>query len=278
MPRTEKPQKRAIRFCGDCGYEFGPDSDGTCPMCPRFEQLRMDFTVPRPSELAAHRAEVRDTDVSAAPDEWPPTAAEYRAILEERQGGSTPADQSRGRVIRTPGLRQIRVAPPSGSASAADGEVLASPVPSRLPKQEPPPTPPKKAKGRKRKAKGRKRKDGGRRAARARARSPSAAEENSSPPTPSSSAPRTSADLPATDNSAAPPEGRGAKRAVAVASEPIPTPRQLARSSMHMHAAPVRRVESRSRAEATRSWPVAVAVVALSALIGAVVSILLSLP
>lgn len=239
-------------------------------MCPRFEQLRMDFTVPRPSELAAHRAEVRDTDVSAAPDEWPPTVAEYRATLEERQGGSTPADQSRGRVIRTPGLRQIRVAPPSGSASAADGEVLASPVPSR-PKQEPPPTPPKKAKGRKRK-------DGGRRAARARARSPSAAEENSSPPTPSSSAARTSADLPAKDNPAAPPEGPGAKRAVAVASEPIPTPRQLARSSMHMHAAPVRRVESRSRAEATRSWPVAVAVVALSALIGAVVSILLSLP
>lgn len=265
MPRTEKPKKRAIRFCGDCGYELAPDNDGTCPMCPRFEKLRIDLIVPRPSDLAAHRAEVRETDVSAAPDEWPPTVAEYRAILAERRVGSTSADQSRGRVIRTPGLTHIRVPPPPGSANAADDEVLASPVPPRPPGQEPSSTPPKKAKGRKGK-------DIGRRAA----RSLPAAEENRPPPTPSSSAARTSADLPATDNSAAPPKGPEAQSVVAVATESVPTPRQPARRLMH--AAPVRRVESRSRAGATRPWLVTVAVLAVSALIGGLVPILLSLP
>ena len=119
MPRTESPKKRSGRFCGDCGYELARDNDGTCPMCSRFKQLRSDLTVPRPSDLAAHRAKARDTSVSAAPDEWPPTVAEYRAILDERRVGSTSTDQSRGRVIRTPALRQTRVPQLPGAANAA---------------------------------------------------------------------------------------------------------------------------------------------------------------
>ena len=268
MPRTEEPKKRAIRICGDCGYELRPDNDGPCPMCERFEQLRIDFAVPRPSDLAAHRAEVRHTDVSAAPDAPPPTAAEYRAILAERRDGSTSAGQSRGGVIRTPGLTQIRV-PPSGSAKKPDEDVPASPVAPRLPgKKEPSSTSRKKAKGRKGKA-------DGRRAARARARSLSAAEENRPQPTGASAA-RTSADLPAADNSAALPRGPQAQSVVAVATESVLTSRQPARPLMR--APPVRRLEPHSRGGAAGPSPVLVAVVAASALIGAAVSILLWSP
>ena len=155
MPRTEYRKKRAIRFCGDCGYELAADNDGTCPMCPRFEQLRLELAVPRPGDLGAHRAKARDTNVSAAPDEWPPTVAEYRAILDERRVGSASTDQSRGRVIREPVLRQTRVPQPPGAAKAAGDEVLAPPVHPQPPGKEPPSTSPKK---------GRMAKVGGRRA------------------------------------------------------------------------------------------------------------------
>jgi len=273
VPRTENPKKRAIRLCGECGYELAADSDGTCTMCPRFEQLRTDFTVPRPSDLAAHRASVRDTDGSAAPDEWPPSVAEYRAILAERRGGSTSADQSHGRVIRTPGLRQIRVPPPPGSAIAADDEVLAAPISPRRPGQEPSSTPPERARVRKGKDGDRR---AARRAARVRAGSPPAAEENRPHPRPSSLAARTSADLTATDSLAAPPRGPEARRDVAV--ESVPAPRQFARPLMH--AAPVRRVESGSRARyaAGRSLVTVTVVLAASALIGVLVPLVLSLP
>jgi hypothetical protein len=269
VPRTKDPKKRAIRFCGECGYELAPDNDGTCPMCRRFEQLRLDFTVPRPSDRAAHRGEARDTNVSAAPDEWPPPVAEYRAMLAERRIRSTPADQSRGRVIRTAGLTQMRVPPAPGSAGAADDAVLEPPVHPQPPVQEPSPTSPKEAKGRKVK-------DGGHRAARARARSLPAAEVSGPPATPSSSGAPTSADLPATDNSEAAPIGLEAQSIVAAAPEwvPQPTPRQVARP--FTQAVPVRR-ESRSRAAAM--WPSlsTVAIVAASVFIGAAVPLLLSL-
>ena len=137
MPRTEYRKKRAIRFCGDCGYELAPDNDGTCPMCPRFEQLRLELAVPRPGDLGAHRANARHTNVSAAPDEWPPTVAEYRAILDERRAASTSTDQSRGRVIQEPVLRQTRVPQPPGAANAAGDEVLAPPVQPQPPGKEP---------------------------------------------------------------------------------------------------------------------------------------------
>ena len=239
-------------------------------MCPRFEQLRIDFTVARPSDLAAQRAEARDTHLSAAPDEWPPTVAEYRSILAERRRRSTSADQSRGRVIRTPGLRQIRGPPPPGSANAAGDKDWASPVPPRPSEQEPSWSPPKTAKGREGK-------DDGRRAARVRARSLAAAEKDGPPRAPSSLAAPTSADLAATDNSAAPPKGPETQSVVSVATESgVPTPRQPARPLMQ--AAPVRRVDSGSRAGVSRPWLVTVAVVAVGALIGTVVPILLSLP
>ncbi len=55
-------QKRSIRFCGDCGYELARDNDGACPMCARFEQLRVD--------LAAHRAGTLDTNVSVGAEDF----------------------------------------------------------------------------------------------------------------------------------------------------------------------------------------------------------------
>ena len=125
MPRTEYPKKPAIRFCGDCGYELAVDNDGRCPMCPRLEQLRLNSAVPRPGDLRAQRANARDTYRSAAPDEWRPTVAEYRAMLAERRAEST--DESHGRVIRTLVRRRTPVPHPPNAAHAADDEALAPP-------------------------------------------------------------------------------------------------------------------------------------------------------
>ena len=233
-------------------------------MCRRFEQLRLEFA-PRP---AAHRAEARATTLSAAPDEWrPPTPAEYRAALAQRRARSTSADQSRGRVIRTPGLTQNRVEPPPGSARAAGDEVLPSPVRRQPPVNDQSPTSPKIAKRRKSK-------DGGRREARARGRSQLAAESNKPAP-PISSPASSSADVPAVSDSASSPS--------------VPEPRGVAiapqgrRASPHVsrtlpRAARVRTGASRSRTVVR--WPALVVgaiVVAVSALIGAAVPILLSL-
>lgn len=79
MPRTETAMP-GVRFCGACGYEMAADDDGRCPMCPRFEQLR----------IASRR----------------PTIAEYRAILASRGANSV------GGVIRTPGLRRVNAPGP----------------------------------------------------------------------------------------------------------------------------------------------------------------------
>jgi len=47
----------APRFCGDCGYEFARDPTGPCPMCARFEQLRIEFAaVDRRSTPSEYRA------------------------------------------------------------------------------------------------------------------------------------------------------------------------------------------------------------------------------
>ena len=232
MPRTEYPKKPAIRFCGDCGYELAIDSDGRCPMCPRLEQLRLNLAVPRPSDLRAHRANARDTDRSAASAEWRPTAAEYRAMLAARRVALT--DDSRGRVIRTPVLRQARGPYPPRAAHAADDEALTPPKQPQPPGEEPSPTSPRKAKGRTGKL-------GARRA---------------------------------TNHWEAPPKRREAHDVVAVAAESVPAPSQPARTGGE--AARARRVESRSRGGATRAWLVPVALVVMSALIGVVVSILLS--
>ena len=146
MPRTEYRKKPVIRYCRDCGYELALDNDGPCPMCPRLEQLRLNLAVPRPNDFGAYPANGRDTHGSAAPDEWRPTVAEYRAMLAERGVGST--DESRGRVIRTPVLRQTRVPHPPRAAQAADDAALAPPGQPQPPGKEPSPTSPRKAKGR----------------------------------------------------------------------------------------------------------------------------------
>jgi hypothetical protein len=144
VPRTEYRKKRAIRFCGACGYELALDSDGPCPMCPRLDQLRLNSVVPRPSEL--HRASARETQRSAAPAEWRPTVAEYRAMLAARRVAFT--DESRGRVIRTPALRQARIPHPPRPAHAADDEALTPPEQAQALGEEPSPTSPRKANGR----------------------------------------------------------------------------------------------------------------------------------
>ena len=145
MPRTEYRKKPVIRYCRDCGYELALDNDGPCPMCPRLEQLRLNLAVPRPNDFGAYPANGRDTHGSAAPDEWRPTVAEYRAMLAERGVGST--DESRGRVIRTPVLRQTRVPHPPRAAQAADDAALAPLEQPQPPGKEPSPTSPRKAKG-----------------------------------------------------------------------------------------------------------------------------------
>lgn len=119
MPRTERPRKRRIRFCGDCGYELAPDNDGTCPMCPRLEQLRLDLAVVAPVDSTGARATLRDAGTPPAPDDWPPTAAEYRALLAKRRGGHASGHQGTGTVIRTPGLTRIGMPPEPDSLSAS---------------------------------------------------------------------------------------------------------------------------------------------------------------
>lgn len=111
---------RRVRFCGDCGYELARDNDGTCPMCRRFEQFRLDFSVPRPSDVAAHRAGSRRTDVPGAPDEWSPTVAEYRALLAERRLRSASPGYHAATVIRvgSSGAQEPMTPPTTASSSA----------------------------------------------------------------------------------------------------------------------------------------------------------------
>ena len=121
MPRTEKPQARRIRYCGDCGYALSPENDGTCPMCPRLDQIRGDFIVPRPSDMAAHRARSRERQSLAGPDTWPPTVAEYRAILAERGVA--------GRVVKNPRLMEATRPDPTVATGTEDADVLAATPP-----------------------------------------------------------------------------------------------------------------------------------------------------
>jgi hypothetical protein len=264
VPRTQKGKKPAIGYCAECGYPLAPDGDGTCLMCPRLQQMRIGFTVPRPSELGAHRLPVLGTNETAALDDWPPTVAEYRAILAERRV-STSADPSRGRVIETSELRQIRVRPVS--LSEADLDAPAPPVPSRVGLAA---SSPARGVGAKR-SKG---KRGNRRAARPRAPLPSV-DENKPGLALKPSAGQQSADSPVTDDVAAAPDDPEAQGASAVTAESVSTPRHTPRPRMDL--APMRS-ESRWRSEARGPWLVTVAVVAGSALIGLMVALFLSSP
>jgi hypothetical protein len=264
VPRTEKPNKSAIRVCGDCGYELAPEYAGTCPMCPQFEQLRTEFIVPRPSALAALRARVRE--MSPFAEEWPPTVAEYRAILVKRSGRPESGAGSPGSVIQPRVLRVLRTTPPTGRAKSAEAELLTPPVLPSPPAQGHPSPPPKRATRRKR---GKER----RRAARARARSILAAEENGHAVPRDSAAAPASVDARATEELAPPPIGLEAQSDAARASQRLPRPREVARP--FPQAVPVR-AALQSRTAATWPSPISVAIlVAVSALIGAAVSFLL---
>ena len=265
MPRTDNRPKRRIRFCGDCGYELAPGNEGRCPMCRRFEQLRVDFMVPRPSALAEQRTQSGEIHVSPTPDEWAPTVAEYRAILAERRAGSTSTDAPQGRVVRTAGLTHVHVPPAPGEANASDDEVIAPPVQHQRPVEEASSPSPKKAKG------GRKAKGGGPRAPRRRKASLPAAEPDA---TQSSSAPPTAADRPATNSSEAALNRTEAQSDVAAEMEPVPVPPDVV--GPFTQIGPVLRQEPRFRAEALRPSLVTVAILAASAIIGAAVSLLLS--
>lgn len=202
MPRTKSPRKRTVRVCGDCGYELATDNDGSCLMCPRFEQMRLDFTVPRPSDLAAHRPDSRSTDVSGVSDEWPPTVAEYRAILAERRLRSDSPAQPAATVIRTAAMRQTQVPPPPRGATAPDDGALTSPAIPKPPAKAPLSSSPPKAEVRRGQGKSR-------RAARVRVRSSGAPETMTPPATASSSALVELGDGPATPGSSTPPKSVG---------------------------------------------------------------------
>jgi hypothetical protein len=269
VPRTESPKKRSVRFCGDCGYELARDNDGTCPMCRRFEQLRLDFTVPRPSDLATHRAGSRNTDLSGVPDEWPPTVAEYRAILAERRLRSDSPGQHAATVIRTAAMRQTQVPPPPRGATAPGDGALTSPAKSKPPAKDLASPSPKKAKARRGQGQSR-------RAARVRVRSSGAPESTMPPPTASSSAPVESGNVPATPGTSTPPKAVEAlSGTAATGNETLALPRQGSRPLMQ--AGPVRHRALRSRTVVPLPSVITVAIVVASVLIGAAVAILLSL-
>ena len=97
-------------------------------MCARFEQLRIEFTVPRPSELLGLRSgpeERLDVNQPVASEDRPATASEYRAVLAAWRARTASADTGSGgpaaTVIRTPALRQparARVEAPTAAEPA----------------------------------------------------------------------------------------------------------------------------------------------------------------
>jgi len=270
VPRTANPKKRSVRFCGDCGYELARDNDGACPMCARFEQLRIDFTVPRPSDLAAHRAGTLDTNVPVVADDRPPTVREYRSILAERRLGSASTAESAATVIRTPGLRRTMIpSPPTGATAPGDG-ALAPPAEPKPPAKNLASPSPKKTRARRGQGESR-------RAARARVRSARAAEGTDGPAPASAWIPPESADVPATPSPGAPPKAVGAPSVTAEATgnQTLATPRPIARPLMQTVPAPRRA----SRSHTVVTWPSAatVAIVVVSGLIGAAVPILSAL-
>jgi len=129
----------APRFCGDCGYEFARDRTGACPMCARFEQMRIEFAAPRPSEIAGRPTSpeppLETTDPLTAVDRRP-TPSEYRAVLAAQRARRASAEGRSGHpaTVISPSLRQP--AKRRMKAPQAAGE---SPAPSREP-----PLPPKK--------------------------------------------------------------------------------------------------------------------------------------
>ena len=131
VPRTRERKPPATRFCGTCGYGFARDAADECPMCARFEQPRIEFALPRPTNpvrQASPGARLA-VDASAAPNERP-TPAEYRAVLAARRSATAAGDDQGGgnaaMVIRTRALREASgprsvapLPPPAGASPAA---------------------------------------------------------------------------------------------------------------------------------------------------------------
>ena len=138
----------AVRFCGACGYELARvRADDECPMCARFEQLRIDFTVPRPSELAGLRTgpdERLDVNQPVASEDRPATASEYRAVLAAWRARTASADGGSGgpaaTVIRTPSLRHPARAPIGAPTAALTSGSPASPNKPRARRKDRPTT------------------------------------------------------------------------------------------------------------------------------------------
>ncbi len=266
MPRTESPKKRSVRSCGDCGQELVLDNDGTCPKCRRFEQLRLAFIVPRPSDLTTtHRPGSQDVKVSGG--EMPPTVAEYRAILAERRQRSASLAQHDAMVIRTHALRQSQVSSrPQGANAPGDGAPAAPTAPEPLGKDLSA-HPPMKAKARGGEGKSR-------RAARARVRSSRKLKATTPSAAASSSDPVQSRGVRAAPSSSMPPKAIGALSDTAppTGTDPLALPRQVAHPLMG--AGPVRHRALGSRTVVP--FVINVAIVVTSVLIGVAVSILLS--
>lgn len=272
MPQTESPKKRRIRFCGDCGYELARNHDGPCPMCRRFEQLRLDLTVPRPSDLAAHRPGAPDITVSGLPDEWPPTVAEYRAILAERRLRSDSGGNA-ATVIRTAAMRQPQPTPPRGNV--APGEVALNSAEAEPEAEDLASSPSKEPKARRGKGKDR-------RAARARARS-SPSVESTEPYATASLGPLPSPASPAAPSSLEPPNADGPEGGTTRAAGTDMPPRPRHPAQPLPHGGPVPRRAFGPRLSLPSGVTVAVlvfsvAVLVLSGLTGAAVAILLSSP
>ena len=272
VPRTESPKKRSVRFCGDCGYELARDNDGTCPMCRRFEQLRLDFIVSRPSDVVTQRLNPGLPDASSIPDEWPPTPAEYRAILAERALRSGSAKHA-ATVLRKPALRQSKVPPPPAGASApGDGALRppADPKPSVKDLLSPTPT--------KANTKGRRGPSKSGRAARGGVRSARVPETTTRPAAAVSSAPVESSGEPL-----AAPSSSTLPRAVGVLSTTAASPKSKRDALPRQNARPLLQPKpARHGAPSPTVVPVhSLVIVAIglvaSALFGAAVSILLSL-
>lgn len=136
MPRTRGRKTAAARYCLHCGYEFARDRK-ECPMCARFEQLRIELALARESQIAgAHpgpRGPLAVND-SAASDDRPATALEYSAILAARRSRRASADSRDGgttKVILTQALRQPANRRMEAPGAALAGDSAAAPEKTR---------------------------------------------------------------------------------------------------------------------------------------------------
>jgi hypothetical protein len=144
VPRLLGSKSTAPRLCPTCGYKLAGGRDEACPMCARFEQLRTEFAVPRPSELASlrtHDNESPDANQPPVSFDRSPTASEYRAAFAAQRARAASAGRASAGVLRTRELRQPASrrtespttppvgdpsAPPDGLSGAPSGPLASS--------------------------------------------------------------------------------------------------------------------------------------------------------